>query len=81
MDLLKVKLYSGGGGRWIRGKPDYALAREKDRKRLWSCRWLLVRHHNSNPCTLVLRIEADPREIKYYAKDWTTLFVPHSPTR
>ena len=31
-----------GGRRWMWGKPDYALMRKEDRKRLRSCRWLLA---------------------------------------
>ena len=45
-----------GERRWRRSKPDYVLAQERDRRRLWSCRWLPVHHHDSDHRALVLRI-------------------------
>ena len=59
--FLRSSYTKEGEQRWIWGKPDYVLAQEKDRRRLRSCRWLLVLHHDSDDHTLVLRIEADPK--------------------
>ena len=70
-----------GEQRWLRSKPDYVLTQEKDRRRLRSCRWLLVRHHDSDHHALVLRIQSNPKGVKRYVKARTTLPVPDPPGR
>merc|ERR1711966_529919 len=49
-----------GDRRWVRSKPNYALVRARDRRRVRSCRWVAMRHHDSDHRALILRVEADP---------------------
>ena len=68
-----------GERRWIRGKPDYALVTARDRRRVRSCRWLLVRHHDSDHRALVLRVETDEKGVQRYDKARRTLPAPPPP--
>ena len=58
--------------RWIPGKPDYTLVRARDRRRV-SCRWVAMRHHNSDHRALVVRVETELAGVKRYKKDRRTL--------
>ena len=65
----------------MRGKPDYALVRALDRRRVRSCYWVAMRHHDSDHRALILRVEADPAGVKRYDKARRTLPAPPSPAR
>ena len=65
-----------GERRWICGKPNYALVRARDQRRVQSFRWVAMRHHDSDYRALVMRVETDPEGVKRYEKDRRT---PPSP--
>ena len=51
-----------GERRWVRSKLDYALVRARDQRRVRSCRWVAMRHHDSDHRTLVMRVDRTRRE-------------------
>ena len=54
-------------------KTYYALLQREERGQIQSCRRLLMRHHINNHCVLVLCVETDPRDVKWYVKAQKTL--------
>ena len=52
----------------MRGKPDYALVRARDRRRVRSCQWVAMWHHDSDHRALILRVRSDSAGVKRYDK-------------
>ena len=63
----------------MRGKPDYTLVRARDWRRVHSCRWVAMRHHDSDHRALVPRVEADLAGVKRYDRERHNLPPPPSP--
>ena len=63
----------------VRGKPDYALMRARDQRRVRSCHWVAMRHHDIDHRALVLRVELDPAGVKRYDKARRPLPAPPLP--
>ena len=68
-----------GERHWIHGKTDYALVKARDRRRVRSCRWVAMQHHNSDHRAFVTRVETDPAGVKRYEKDRHILPAPPLP--
>ena len=59
----------GGGGSWIRSKPDYFLIRKQDRRKIKICRWVLPPHHNSDHRALIVKVGGEPGGVKQFIKE------------
>ena len=63
----------------LRSKPDYFLMRDRDRRRVKRCRWILPRHHDSDHRALVVQIKARPGGVRQYIQERKTLPVAPPP--